>query len=140
MLTGFVFSLLPVGAACILFRKWYLYILIGVVILSFVTFGVYGTDKLCAVKGWRRVPEKWLFFLSFAGGMPGAFIAMELFKHKRAKDSFKNVIFLLLALQILLAAGGVCLNCRDSINFCIKGLKKSFSQHIPEKQLEKILK
>ena len=126
MLTGFVFSLLPAGAACILFRKWYLYILIGVVILSFVTSGVYGIDKLCAVKGWRRVPEKWLFFLSFAGGMPGAFIAMELFKHKRAKDSFKNVIFLLLALQILLAAGGVCLSCRDSIN-CLK--KSFFTAH-----------
>ena len=112
---GFIFSLLPVGGACILFPKWYLYILSGVFLVSFVTFWIYGTDKLCAVKQWRRVPEKWLFFLSFAGGMPGAFAAMEIFRHKRAKDAFKKVIFLLLGVQIFLAASGAAVMFREEI-------------------------
>jgi uncharacterized membrane protein YsdA (DUF1294 family) len=45
-------------------------------------------DKLCAVRGRRRVPERGLHALELAGGWPGAFLAMLALRHKRSKPSF----------------------------------------------------
>lgn len=45
-------------------------------------------DKLRAVRGGRRVPERVLHAVEFAGGWPGAFLAMLAVHHKRAKPSF----------------------------------------------------
>ena len=100
----FLLSLLPYGAAALSFPEWKWHMVICGVLCSAVTFFVYGTDKLCAVHDKRRVPEKWLLFLSFAGGMPGAIAAMELFRHKTVKSSFKNFITALLVIQLLLAS------------------------------------
>ncbi len=45
-------------------------------------------DKFQAVRGGRRVPERWLHALEFAGGWPGAFLAMAVLRHKRSKPAF----------------------------------------------------
>ena len=96
----FLLSLLPYGAAALTFPQWKWHMVICGVLCSAVTFFVYGIDKLCAIHEKRRVPEKWLLFLSFAGGMPGAAAAMTLFRHKTVKKPFRNAITVLLILQL----------------------------------------
>ena len=51
-------------------------------VLNLLTFIVYGADKLFAINGTRRVPEKILLALSIIGGGVGGSVAMELFRHK----------------------------------------------------------
>lgn len=59
--------------------------------MSLAALVAFGLDKLAARRSWRRVPEAWLRALSLAGGFPGAFVAMQLFRHKRRKRSFLAV-------------------------------------------------
>lgn len=51
-------------------------------LLSLVTFCVYGADKRKAKKGAWRTPEKTLLLLSLFGGAYGGFAAMQTFRHK----------------------------------------------------------
>jgi uncharacterized membrane protein YsdA (DUF1294 family) len=124
----FLLSLLPFGAAAFLAPQWRWHVVICGIICSVITFFVYGADKLCALRSWRRVPEKWLLFLGFAGGMPGAIAAMELFRHKTVKSSFKNFITALLVIQILLASAfSAAVYLLDGKNFtssAVQDLKK----------------
>ena len=53
------------------------------------TFVVYGWDKLCARRGWRRIAEAHLLWLLFVGGVVGAWAAMTVFRHKTVKSSFR---------------------------------------------------
>lgn len=69
-----------------------------------VAFGYYGFDKLQARRGGRRVPERVLFGLALVGGSLGAYAGMELFRHKTIKGSFRLVFWLIVALQLGLAA------------------------------------
>ncbi len=50
--------------------------------MSAITFLVFGTDKLLAIKNKRRVPEKHLVSLSLFGGGVGAVLGIKLFRHK----------------------------------------------------------
>ena len=52
------------------------------VILSIITFFMYGIDKRKAKKGKWRVPEKVLLLSSFLGGAFGGAIGMKVFRHK----------------------------------------------------------
>lgn len=56
---------------------------------SAVSFATMAWDKLCAVRGGRRVPERILHALELAGGWPGAWLAMATLRHKRSKPSFR---------------------------------------------------
>ncbi|MEM8834477.1 MAG: DUF1294 domain-containing protein [Planctomycetota bacterium] len=60
---------------------WYL-------LASLASVLVLGFDKLAAKRGWRRVPEKRLHLISLLGGWPGAWIAHNLWRHKRQKGSY----------------------------------------------------
>ena len=63
--------------------------------LGVITFAYYGFDKYQARnKGWR-VPEVWLFVLSFLGGFLGAWAALFVFRHKH--DQLFGVLMILLA-------------------------------------------
>jgi uncharacterized membrane protein YsdA (DUF1294 family)/cold shock CspA family protein len=58
------------------------------IVLCFVAFFAYGLDKLAAIKGNWRTPEKTLHLLGLAGGWPGALFAQQLLRHKCSKPSF----------------------------------------------------
>lgn len=57
-------------------------------VLSAVTFLVFWYDKIAATNGRRRVPERVLLGLSFAGGWPGGLLAQHAVRHKRRKSRF----------------------------------------------------
>jgi uncharacterized membrane protein YsdA (DUF1294 family)/cold shock CspA family protein len=64
-------------------------IALGVLLLiSLLTFAVYGFDKSAAQAGRWRTAESTLHLLSLAGGWPGAWCAQRLFRHKSRKASF----------------------------------------------------
>ncbi len=77
--------------------KWLLY---GYAAMSAVTFAVYWMDKRLARGGGRRIPEKTLHLLSFAGGWPGALVAQRLVRHKNRKPWFQAVFWLTVALHV----------------------------------------
>ena len=81
--------------------KWIIYILCAA---NMITFLLYGWDKLCARKGWWRVPEKVLLLFAFFGGSLGALLGMRAFRHKTKHRKFTILVPLFLALQIALAA------------------------------------
>ncbi len=56
---------------------------------SFVSFILYGVDKLAAINSKSRVPEAYLHLFALLGGWPGALMAQSLFKHKRRKVPFQ---------------------------------------------------
>lgn len=65
------------------------YYLVGIMLLTFITFGV---DKVKAICGAWRIPERRLLTLSWIGGAGGALLAMLVFRHKIRKDEFKASI------------------------------------------------
>lgn len=84
---------------------WPLWLYLG--IMTVVTFAVYAADKRIArrIRGGRRVPERTLLLLSFAGGCIGACLGMALVRHKT-----KHIRFLILVpLSTLLWIAGVAL-------------------------------
>ena len=57
------------------------------VLYYFIAVSVIGAvvcvyDKLAAARGWKRVPERTLFFWALVGGGPGVFACMLLIRHK----------------------------------------------------------
>ena len=76
-----------------------IYYLIGINIVAFM---VYGLDKLLAkLQSWR-VPELWLLIFAAAGGSVGAYLAMQLFRHKTLHWRFRLGVPLLFILQAAL--------------------------------------
>ncbi len=58
-------------------------------IVNIFAFLICGIDKYCAKKGFFRVPEKFLFFISAIGGALGFYLGMGVFRHKTKKAKFK---------------------------------------------------
>lgn len=63
----------------------------GLLLLSLLTFFVYGFDKHAAETGRWRTQESTLHLLALIGGWPGAWCAQRLFRHKVRKASFMTV-------------------------------------------------
>ncbi len=84
--------------------------LLWILLLSLITFILYGIDKRRARRGKWRIAEKTLFLFGFAGGAVGGFAGMQLFRHKTKHASFWFVnclgILLHTALLILFAIKG----------------------------------
>lgn len=80
--------------------KWIIYSLIAI---NIVTFILYGWDKLCAKKGWWRIPEKVLLGFAFFGGSFGALLGMRIFHHKTKHKKFTILVPLFQLLHIALA-------------------------------------
>jgi uncharacterized membrane protein YsdA (DUF1294 family) len=59
--------------------------------LTLAAFIAYALDKAAAVHGKRRVSERTLHLLAFAGGWPGALAAQRLLRHKTRKQPFQTV-------------------------------------------------
>lgn len=68
-----------------------------IVFLSIWTFFTMGYDKRQAKLHKQRISEKTLWLLAIAGGGLGAYLGMQLFRHKTRHTSFR-VGFLMLAL------------------------------------------
>ena len=71
------------------------------VIVNIVLFLSMLWDKFCAIRHWRRIPEKWLLRLSLPGGGIGGFLGMALARHKIRKPRFWLVFGIALVLHIL---------------------------------------
>ena len=83
---------------------WYL-------LLSVLTFFLYGWDKVSAQGGHWRTQESTLNGLAMLGGWPGAWIAQRAWRHKSRKESFLAafwvaVVVNLAALTALVLSGG----------------------------------
>lgn len=65
--------------------------------MSIWVFAAMGYDKRQAKKRGRRVPERNLWLLAILGGGIGAYLGMQMFRHKTRHTSFR-IGFLLLAM------------------------------------------
>ena len=72
------------------------------IFINCVAFAVYGADKVFARLHSWRVPEIWLLLLAALGGSAGAFIAMQLFRHKTLHFKFMFGVPLIFFLQVAL--------------------------------------
>ena len=62
---------------------------------------VYGIDKLSSIRGGWRIPESRLLLIAVFGPF-GAFVGMQLFRHKTRKSKFLLVPILLLVQLFLI--------------------------------------
>jgi uncharacterized membrane protein YsdA (DUF1294 family) len=69
--------------------------------MSLLTFFIYGVDKFAAKQSWSRMPEKFLHLLSLFGGWIGGFMAQKLFNHKSSKRRFKVVYWITVVLNLM---------------------------------------
>lgn len=74
---------------------WYL-------VISVVTFLIYGKDKLAAKLSWWRTSEATLHLLSLIGGWPGAIVAHRFLKHKSIKKEFRTRFWLTVLINIVI--------------------------------------
>ena len=81
--------------------KYFVFYLLAV---NLVTFAVFGWDKLMAKWQKRRVPEKTLFLLAGLLGSVGAWLGMQIFRHKTKHTSFVVGIPAILVVQMAAAA------------------------------------
>lgn len=79
----------------------------AVLILSVISFGLYGWDKRQAKLDRWRTPEKNFHLLSLLGGWPGAIAGQQFFRHKTQKQSFRAMFWLTVVLH--LAAVGLAI-------------------------------
>ena len=71
-------------------------------VMSLITFAVFGIDKYKAITNRWRIPERTLFLLALLGGGAGAFLGMQVFRHKTRHKQFAIGIPLIMAVQVLL--------------------------------------
>jgi len=74
--------------------------LVYLVIVSLVTFVVWGWDKSAAIRGAWRTPERVLLLLVFLGGAIGAGLGMVVFRHKTRDNVFRLAVPAAAILQI----------------------------------------
>ena len=69
-------------------------------VVSAVTFILYGVDKAAAVAGRHRISERALILLGLACGWPGAILGQQLFHHKTRKTSFRSAFWVSVVLNV----------------------------------------
>ena len=74
-------------------------LLYAIVFINIISFFVYGLDKLKAVNHWWRIPEGVLLGLAVAGGSVGAYLGMQVFRHKTLKPLFRFGVPVILLVQ-----------------------------------------
>ena len=80
------------------------------VLYYFIAVSVIGAivciyDKLAAARGWRRVPERTLFFWALIGGGPGVYATMLIIRHKTLHHIFMLGIPAIMILQGAIIVG-----------------------------------
>ncbi|WP_395449253.1 DUF1294 domain-containing protein [Aminobacter sp. UC22_36] len=81
-----------------------LHIVLVVLAVNVAAFAAFWCDKRLARNGARRIPEKTLLWLAFAGGSLGALSAQHLFRHKTRKEPFRSRLYAIIALQAVAIA------------------------------------
>jgi uncharacterized membrane protein YsdA (DUF1294 family) len=76
-------------------------VLAWLIVMTVITFSIYGYDKFIAGSAATRVPEKVLLALAWIGGILGALVGMKVFRHKTAKESFQARLVVALVVQIV---------------------------------------
>ena len=72
------------------------------IVITIVTFLVYGIDKWKARQGSWRISEATLLILAIIGGCIGALLGMKVWRHKTQHKKFKYGLPLILLAQIAL--------------------------------------
>lgn len=72
-------------------------------VVNIFEFTMFGRDKWCAKNGWRRTPESTFHLMGALGGFPGIFAGRKFFKHKTVKKQFYIPMWILFAIQLLIA-------------------------------------
>ena len=72
------------------------------IVITIVTFLVYGIDKWKAKQGSWRISEATLLILAVIGGSIGALLGMKVWHHKTMHKQFKYGLPLILLVQIAL--------------------------------------
>ncbi len=91
--------------------KW---ILLWYVIAGIVTAGFYAWDKRMARRDGWRIPERRLHVLELVGGVIGALVAQQLFRHKRRKWKFFLVTWTIALLHVVAWAAWLWWNARSA--------------------------
>ena len=74
--------------------------LLYLLVVNVATVALFGADKRAARLALRRTPEARLLGLAAVGGSPGAFVAIELFRHKTRKQPFRAQLWTIAGLQM----------------------------------------
>lgn len=82
-----------------IFSPYFKAAIIWSAVADIVSFIMFGTDKLHAVRKKRRIPELWLLIFAFIGGSAGALLGMIIFRHKIRHAKFYVTIPILFLLQ-----------------------------------------
>ena len=98
---GFIFTLLG--------TKWG-FLWLWLLIINVAAFLAYGLDKLLAKLKARhekvpRLPERNLLLLAIVGGGIGAWLGMEVFRHKTQHRSFRVIVPLFTFLCLVIVTG-----------------------------------
>ena len=89
------------------------YVLPGwLALTNIVAFIAYGVDKGKAKLQKRRISEATLITLALIGGSIGAFLGMQIFRHKTQKPKFKIGVPLIILLHCLIAVAVIFLILR----------------------------
>lgn len=75
-------------------------IIIYAVAVNAIAFVLYGIDKWNAIHDCRRIPEKTLLGIAAIGGSIGAYVGMQIFRHKIRKPRFYVGVPLIFVIQI----------------------------------------
>ncbi len=75
------------------------YFVIFILVMSVITFFVFGWDKWKTKNDKWRTPESTLFLLAIFGGSVGALLGMQVWRHKTQHWSFRLGIPIILILQ-----------------------------------------
>ncbi|SFD70793.1 Uncharacterized membrane protein YsdA, DUF1294 family [Paenibacillus catalpae] len=76
-------------------------LIIYLLVINIIAFVLMGMDKSYARHKKRRVPEKRLFGISAIGGALGAWIGMQVWRHKTKHTSFRVGIPLLFIFNLV---------------------------------------
>ncbi len=80
--------------------KWIL--LIYIAVMSLIAFAAFGLDKFKAKTNRWRIRERTLFLLAILGGGIGAFLGMQVFRHKTQHRQFVIGIPAIMIVQLIL--------------------------------------
>ncbi|MFJ7827021.1 DUF1294 domain-containing protein [Psychrobacillus sp. NPDC096623] len=77
-------------------------LLMFILIMSIIAFVLMGYDKSQARKQGQRISEKTLWTLAVVGGGIGAYIGMQMFRHKTKHTNFRVGFLMLMILYAFL--------------------------------------